>query len=96
MSCAINALPGYHRNSLMQAARPAITGAQIRAARALLRWSVHDLSRRCGVSDSAISRAEQSDDVPGMQERNLGAVRATFESHGIEFIDRIGLKLNPR
>jgi transcriptional regulator with XRE-family HTH domain len=80
----------------MQAAKPAITGAQIRAARPFLRWSVHDLAKRCGVSESAISRAEKSDDVPGMQGRNLDAVRSTFESHGIEFIERSGLRLNPR
>jgi transcriptional regulator with XRE-family HTH domain len=80
----------------MQAAKPAITGAQIRAARAFLRWSVHDLSRRCGVSESAISRAERTDDIPAMQDRNLDAVRATFEGHGIEFIDDSGLRLNPR
>jgi len=77
----------------MQAAKPAITGAQIRAARAFLRWSVQDLSQRCGVSESAISRAEKVDEVPGMQGRNLHAVRTAFEIHGIEFLDHSGLRL---
>jgi transcriptional regulator with XRE-family HTH domain len=80
----------------MQAAKPAITGAQIRAARAFLRWSVQDLSQRCGVSESAISRAEKVDEVPGMQGRNLKAVRNAFEVHGIEFLDSSGLRLRQR
>jgi transcriptional regulator with XRE-family HTH domain len=77
----------------MQAARPAITGAQIRAARALLRWSVHDLSQQCGVSESAISRAEKVDGAPAMQGRNLDAVRTALEVHGIEFLDSTGVRL---
>jgi transcriptional regulator with XRE-family HTH domain len=80
----------------MQAARPAITGAQIRAARAVLNWSVRDLSERCGVSESAISRAEKADGVPGMQTRNLDAVRTAFEIHGVEFFDGGGLRPRPR
>ena len=80
----------------MQAAKPAITGAQIRAARAFLNWSVRDLSERCGVSESAISRAEKIDGVPGMQNRNLEAVRAAFEIHCIEFLEGAGLRMRPR
>jgi transcriptional regulator with XRE-family HTH domain len=80
----------------MQAAKSAITGAQIRAARAFLNWSVRDLSERCGVSESAISRAEKVDVVPGMQSRNLDAVRSTFEAYGIEFIDKVGVIIRPR
>jgi transcriptional regulator with XRE-family HTH domain len=79
----------------MQSGKPAITGAQIRAARAFLRWSVHDLAARCGVSESAISRAEKVDHVPGMQDRNLDAVRTAFEIHGIEFLDSTGLRMRP-
>ena len=90
-------MPGYSRMSaFLQAARPAITGAQIRAARALLRWSVHDLAEHCGVSESAISRAEKVDDVPAMQGRNLDALRAAFEIHGIEFLDNTGLRIRAR
>jgi len=94
----INIEPGFesHVAVTMQAAKPAITGAQIRAARALLHWSVHDLSERCGVSESAISRAEKVDGVPGMQGRNLNAVRTAFEIHGIEFLDGTGLRMRPR
>ena len=76
----------------MLAVKPALTGAQIRAARALLNWTVSELSQRSGVSQSAISRAERVDDVPSMQGRNLNALRIAFETHGIEFIDRTGVR----
>jgi hypothetical protein len=72
---------------------PALTGPQIRAARALLGWAVGDLSERCGVSASAISRAERSDGVPAMQRRNLEAIRAAFEANGVEFLDTSGVRL---
>jgi len=80
----------------MQASKPAITGSQIRAARAFLNWSVRDLSERCGVSESAISRAEKVNGVSGMQSRNLDAVRTAFEIHGVEFLDGTGLRLGRR
>ena len=69
--------------------KPDITSAQIRAARGFLGWSVRELSQ---VSESAISRAERCDGAPGMQARNLEAVRTAFEIHGIEFLDRTGLR----
>ncbi len=77
----------------MLAAKPALTGAQIRAARAFLDWSVRDLSERSGVSQSAISRAERRDGAPAMQARNLNALRAAFEMNGIEFLDSTGLRI---
>jgi transcriptional regulator with XRE-family HTH domain len=77
----------------LRTSKPVLTGAQMRAARGFLNWSVQDLSQRCGVSESAISRAERVDGVPGMQARNLDAVRAAFEAGGIEFIEATGLRL---
>jgi DNA-binding transcriptional regulator YiaG len=78
------------------AAKPDITSAQIRAARSFLGWSVRELSQRSGVSESAISRAERSEGIPGMQARNLKAVRTAFEIHGIEFLDQTGLRIRGR
>ena len=78
------------------AAKPDITSAQIRAARGFLDWSVRELSQRSGVSESAISRAEQRDGVPAMQARNLKAVRTAFEIYGIEFLDQTGLRFRGR
>ena len=40
------------------ALKPPISGAQLRAARALLKLSVRELSDQCGISQSAIARSE--------------------------------------
>jgi hypothetical protein len=66
---------------------PMITGAQIRAARALLKWSGRELSERCGVSYPALQRAEAVDDMPNMQTRNLAAIKSALEDGGVQFID---------
>ena len=63
-----------------------ITGAQIRAARHALRWSVKDLAGRSGVSVSTIKRVEVDDGVPAASSRNLAALTAALEQGGIEFI----------
>jgi hypothetical protein len=57
---------------------------------------VQDLAQLCGVSESAIARAEKVDAVPGMRGRNLDAIRAAFEMHGIEFIDHTGVRARLR
>lgn len=64
-----------------------LTGSQIRAARALLKWSGHKLAEKSQVSYPAIQRAEQVDDMPNMQARNLAAIKAALEDAGVEFID---------
>ena len=72
---------------------PPISGAQIRAARALLKWSVRELSDQCGISQSAISRNERVNGIPPMQARNLNTIRQVFEEHGIEFLELDGVRL---
>lgn len=64
-----------------------LTGAQIRAARALLRWSGRELAERCGVSYPAIQRAEAVDGLPNMQSRNLMAIRRALELGGAVFME---------
>src|ERR1041385_8419804 len=81
------------RSNFDRSTKPPITGAQLRAARALLKWSVRDLSAQCRVSPSAIARSEKVDGAPPMQERNLNAIRRTFEEHGIEFLGLHGVRL---
>lgn len=66
---------------------PVLTGSQIRAARALLKWSAHDLADRTGVSYAAIQRAERVDDMPNMQTKNLAAIKAALEAAGVQFLD---------
>lgn len=65
-----------------------LTGSQIRAARALLKWSGRELAERCGVSYPALQRAEAVDDMPNMQTRNLAAIKAALETGGVIFLDR--------
>lgn len=64
-----------------------LTGAQIRAARALLKWSGRDLAERSGVSYPALQRAEAVDDMPNMQTRNLAAIKSALEAGGCVFMD---------
>lgn len=64
-----------------------LTGSQIRAARALLKWSAADLSKHCGVSYPAIQRAESVEHMPNMQTKNLLAIKTTLERAGVQFLD---------
>jgi transcriptional regulator with XRE-family HTH domain len=72
-----------------------ITSAQIRAARALLRWSTRELSERSGVSVSAIHRAERADSRPRVHERSLAGLKSALERFGVEFLDDSGVRLHP-
>jgi hypothetical protein len=67
-----------------------ILGAQIRAARALLRWSAADLVRESGVSHATIHRAEAVDGKTTMTFANASAVRRALETAGIELLDENG------
>ncbi len=63
-----------------------ITSAQIRAARALLRWSAAELASFSGVGPATIKRLEGMDGVPSANLRTLTAVQSALERGGIEFI----------
>ena len=63
-----------------------ITGAQIRAARAALRWSTDVLAERSGVGARTIARFEQVDGIPPSRSSNLQDVKKALESAGIEFV----------
>lgn len=64
-----------------------MTSAQIRAARALLNWTVRDLADRAGVHRNTITRAETDATGPG---HATAAIRATLEAAGVEFIEANG------
>lgn len=64
-----------------------LTGLQIRAARALLRWSHHRLARESQVGVATIQRAETEDGVPGVQARTLNAIQGALERAGVVFLD---------
>lgn len=61
---------------------PMLTGSQIRAARALLKWSGQDLAEQSGVSYPAIQRAERVDDMPNMQAEKWMAKCSSFRLTG--------------
>ncbi len=62
------------------------SSAQIRAARALLRWSANDLSQASGVGTATLQRMEVMEGVPSGQVRTLLAIKEALESAGVEFI----------
>jgi ribosome-binding protein aMBF1 (putative translation factor) len=70
----------------MKQVKRALTGAQIRAARALVRWSAEDLARESAVSVATIRRAELADRATPMTTANELSVRRALESAGVEFI----------
>jgi transcriptional regulator with XRE-family HTH domain len=70
-------------------AKPLIS-VQIKAARALLRWSAEDLARESAVSVATIRRAELTDKETLMNAANDLAIRRALEAAGIEFIDENG------
>ena len=63
-----------------------ITSSQIRAARALLKWSAEMLSDKSGVGAATIQRYEVSEGVPNANVRTLTIIKKTLEEAGIEFI----------
>lgn len=75
-----------------------ISSAQIRAAKALLRWSGEKLAQESNLSLSTIRRVEASEGVPEAQNmKTILAIKDALESAGIEFIgspdDRPGVRL---
>lgn len=74
-----------------------ITTPQIRAARALLRWSANDLSDKSGIAISTIKRLEVMDGVPAINISTMVAIQNALENAGVEFIgspdDKPGVRL---
>ncbi len=63
-----------------------ITSGQIRAARALLKWSALELSNKSNVGTTTLKRYELSEGVPNAHVRTLTTIKTTLEAAGIEFI----------
>jgi hypothetical protein len=73
-----------------------ITGAQIRAARAFLRWTIADLARAADVGLSTIQEVEKIDGEPRVastlqwrsdaREEALVKMRSALEEAGITFL----------
>ena len=75
-----------------------ITGAQVRAGKALLDWSGSVLAERAGVAISTIRRVEACDGLlDSASIKVLQSLKGALESGGVEFIgtpdDRPGVRL---
>lgn len=73
---------GHARN-----ASAMITGAQIRAGRALIGWTSQTLADRSGVHYATLSRAEQADDIPNTRAQTLCAIQSALEAAGVVFLN---------
>jgi transcriptional regulator with XRE-family HTH domain len=67
-----------------------LSSSQIRAARALLRWSAEDLARESSLGLNTIKRAELTRDKTSLTVANDLAVRRALEAAGVEFIEENG------
>lgn len=63
-----------------------VTGAQIRAARGLLRWSVVDLAHAAGISRATIRRLEEMDGSSSPKDPALPAIETALSKAGVEFL----------
>jgi transcriptional regulator with XRE-family HTH domain len=63
-----------------------ITSDQIRAARALLRWSGKELAEKSGIGFSTLMKMESDPGVPNSNFKTFDAIKKTFEDAGVEFI----------
>lgn len=63
-----------------------ISGAQVRAGRALVRWSVQKLASTAKVSPSIVRRIEEFDGVTSGVIESLGSIRDALGTAGVEFI----------
>jgi transcriptional regulator with XRE-family HTH domain len=64
-----------------------LTSDQIRAARALVRWSAEALAAESGVGLSTIRRIEAAQGVPSASAKNLARIQSALERAGVQFID---------
>ena len=64
-----------------------VTSAQIRAARALLNWTVRDLAEKAQVHRNTVTRSETDATGPG---HASAAIRAALETAGAVFLDENG------
>lgn len=63
------------------------TGAQIRMARAALKWGVRELAEKASVSPNTVTRIEA--DQPA-NASTFAAIRSALETAGVEFIPENG------
>ncbi len=67
-----------------------LTSDQIRAARALLRWSARELAARAGVHITTVQRMERSNGPVNGTARSVFKLQAALETAGVEFLSSNG------
>jgi len=67
-----------------------LSSAQIRAARALLRWSAADLARESALGVNTVRRAEVAEGETSLTAANEQALQRALEAAGVEFIQENG------
>ncbi len=74
-----------------------ITSEQIRAGRALIKWSADDLAEAAGVGVATVRRFESVVGVPSGQMRVIELIKNSLQDAGVEFVgtpdDRPGVRL---
>jgi len=73
-------------NDRPQTKRGLLTASQIRAARAILTWSVERLSQESGVRPGTIRRLEEFDGSSASDAADLAHLEVTLTSAGIDFL----------
>ena len=76
-----------------------LTSDQIRAARALLRWSARQLAEKAGVHTTTVQRMGAGDGAVAGTVQTLAKVQRALEDAGVEFTARNGgpgVRLNKR
>jgi DNA-binding XRE family transcriptional regulator len=71
-----------------------ITGAQVRMARAFLRWSIADLAKHADVGISTLQRIEAVDGRPGISESGVETTREWRAGSRADILERIAAALD--
>ena len=64
-----------------------MTGEQIRAARALLKWSARELAEASGIGWATVQRLESKDGPVAGYEQTHDAIRKALEAQGVQFLN---------
>lgn len=67
-----------------------MTPEQMRAARAILKWSARELAEKVGLALTTIQRMENDGGTENALNKNVTVIQKTFEDAGIEFIPENG------
>ena len=69
-----------------------ISSDQIKAARALLRWTANDLALSSGLGVSTVKRIELADGIPTGRVKTLHQLQQALERAGVEFTGSVDNK----